>query len=260
MTLPTARVSLVTLGVADVAAATQFYEALGWLKAPQSVDTTAFMQGANLVLALVEARGHDCRWRRRRIAARLRLARRSRSTLRIQAAVDEFYARAVEAGARAGQAAGQGFLGRLQRQFSRPRRVICGKSRTIRSSPWTITGGWTCSGERHEKRIAQMGRLRPDAADQPGGRLPDRRPRRDLRRRKPVAARPISSSTAPSAPATDIGFTLFYATNFIFTGLVGGGRVPLRPVQHRRRGSGLCRRLRRRARLPDARRLAALVR
>jgi len=100
MTLPTARISLVTLGVADVAAATKFYEALGWLKAPQSVDTTAFMQGANLVLAL---------WKREDMIAdggegelppgsgSLSLA----VNLEDPAAVDEFYARAVNAGAQA---------------------------------------------------------------------------------------------------------------------------------------------------------------
>ncbi|EAS49539.1 putative glyoxalase/bleomycin resistance protein, dioxygenase superfamily [Aurantimonas manganoxydans SI85-9A1] len=47
-----ARVSLVTLGVADVARAVAFYEALGWTKAPQSVESTAFMIGASIVLGL----------------------------------------------------------------------------------------------------------------------------------------------------------------------------------------------------------------
>ena len=47
-----ARVSLVTLGVEDVAKAVRFYEALGWRKAPQSVESTAFMAGEGIVLAL----------------------------------------------------------------------------------------------------------------------------------------------------------------------------------------------------------------
>ena len=46
----------------------------------------------------------------------------------------------------------------------------------------------------------------------------------------------------------NIAYTLFYATNFIFTGPRRGGRLPLRPVQHRRRGPGLYRRPRRGAR------------
>lgn len=47
-----ARVTLVTLGVAQVAASVAFYETLGWMRAPQSVATTAFMIGEGIVLAL----------------------------------------------------------------------------------------------------------------------------------------------------------------------------------------------------------------
>ena len=96
MTLPTARISLLTLGVNDVAAATAFYEKLGWLKAPQSVESTAFLQGANLVLAL---------WRRADMIAdggEGELPRGSGSlalaiNLESEADVDEFYSRAVAA-------------------------------------------------------------------------------------------------------------------------------------------------------------------
>ncbi|HSO48471.1 MAG TPA: VOC family protein [Rhizobiaceae bacterium] len=98
MTLPTARISLVTLGVADVAAATAFYEKLGWLKAPQSVETTAFLQGSNLVLGL---------WLRTDMIAdggEGELPRGSGSlalaiNLESEADVDDFYGRAVDAGA-----------------------------------------------------------------------------------------------------------------------------------------------------------------
>jgi hypothetical protein len=98
MTLPTARISLVTLGVEDVAAATAFYEKLGWLKAPQSVESTAFLQGANLVLAL---------WNRADMIAdggegELPAGSGSMAVainLESEADVDEFYARAVDAGA-----------------------------------------------------------------------------------------------------------------------------------------------------------------
>jgi hypothetical protein len=98
MTVPSARISLVTLGVENVAAATAFYEKLGWLKAPQSVESTAFLQGANLVLAL---------WRRADMIAdggEGELPRGSGSlalaiNLESQGDVDEFYGRAVDAGA-----------------------------------------------------------------------------------------------------------------------------------------------------------------
>ena len=47
-----ARITLVTLGVDDVARSAAFYEALGWVRAPQSVATTAFMIGEGIVLSL----------------------------------------------------------------------------------------------------------------------------------------------------------------------------------------------------------------
>ena len=47
-----ARITLVTLGAADVAASVAFYEALGWMKSPQSVESTAFMIGEGIVLSL----------------------------------------------------------------------------------------------------------------------------------------------------------------------------------------------------------------
>ncbi|MBO0661994.1 VOC family protein [Jiella sp. MQZ9-1] len=50
--MKTARISLVTLGVADVARAVRFYEALGWSKAAESVERTAFMLGEGIVLSL----------------------------------------------------------------------------------------------------------------------------------------------------------------------------------------------------------------
>ena len=48
-----ARISLVTLGVADVAAATSFYEALGWVRSPASVEgEVSFFRTAGAILAL----------------------------------------------------------------------------------------------------------------------------------------------------------------------------------------------------------------
>lgn len=51
-----ARVSLVTLGVADVAAATAFYERLGWERSPASEESVSFFRTAGCVLALFGAR------------------------------------------------------------------------------------------------------------------------------------------------------------------------------------------------------------
>ena len=46
------RVSLVTLGVADVAAARRFYEALGWTPGPTAADDVVFFQTGCMILAL----------------------------------------------------------------------------------------------------------------------------------------------------------------------------------------------------------------
>ncbi len=48
----TARITLVTLGVDDVARSVAFYEALGWPVAQRNDDHIAFMGGEGLVLAL----------------------------------------------------------------------------------------------------------------------------------------------------------------------------------------------------------------
>lgn len=55
MTVP-ARVTLVTLGVADVARAATFYEALGWRRSSASTEEVAFFRTAGAVLALWGAR------------------------------------------------------------------------------------------------------------------------------------------------------------------------------------------------------------
>ncbi|MEM7464388.1 MAG: VOC family protein [Pseudomonadota bacterium] len=52
MNTPTPAISMVTLGVDDLEAATRFYQALGWHKAPQSQDTVTFLQGHNIILGL----------------------------------------------------------------------------------------------------------------------------------------------------------------------------------------------------------------
>jgi predicted lactoylglutathione lyase len=54
MTVP-ARVSLVTLGVADLSRSTAFYEALGWRRSSASADEVSFFHTAGPVLALYPA-------------------------------------------------------------------------------------------------------------------------------------------------------------------------------------------------------------
>lgn len=46
------RVSLITLGVADVARSREFYRALGWVEAPSPADDVVFFQAGGMVLAL----------------------------------------------------------------------------------------------------------------------------------------------------------------------------------------------------------------
>ena len=46
------RVSLITLGVADVARARAFYEALGWTTAAQPDDDVVFFQAGGMIVAL----------------------------------------------------------------------------------------------------------------------------------------------------------------------------------------------------------------
>src|SRR5215213_2111367 len=46
------RISLITLGVADLGRARAFYEALGWHASPASTPEVAFFQGNGLALAL----------------------------------------------------------------------------------------------------------------------------------------------------------------------------------------------------------------
>ncbi len=46
------RISIITLGVADVAASTEFYERLGWVKSSASQDAVTFIQLKGAVLGL----------------------------------------------------------------------------------------------------------------------------------------------------------------------------------------------------------------
>jgi uncharacterized protein len=49
------RISIITLGVADVARATRFYESLGWRRSSSSLPTITFFQMQGSVLGLYES-------------------------------------------------------------------------------------------------------------------------------------------------------------------------------------------------------------
>ena len=53
MTVPN-RISIITLGVADLGRATAFYESLGWTKSPASMPTITFFETQGSVLGLYE--------------------------------------------------------------------------------------------------------------------------------------------------------------------------------------------------------------
>jgi catechol 2,3-dioxygenase-like lactoylglutathione lyase family enzyme len=47
-----ARITLVTLGVADLSRSARFYEALGWVRTDQGNESVVFLQGEGIVLSL----------------------------------------------------------------------------------------------------------------------------------------------------------------------------------------------------------------
>jgi catechol 2,3-dioxygenase-like lactoylglutathione lyase family enzyme len=103
MTVPQ-RISLVTLGVADVARSTAFYESLGWRRSSASVPSTTFFNTAGPVLTLF---GHDDLAADARLSAGGSAATAARGfrgvtlaiTLESRDAVDAAYAEWVAAGA-----------------------------------------------------------------------------------------------------------------------------------------------------------------
>lgn len=93
------RLSLITLGVADLARARRFYEAMGWRPSPASQDGIAFYQANGLALALFprEALAADAGIQDSRPGfSGIALAH----NLRSRAEVDLVYAEALAAGAR----------------------------------------------------------------------------------------------------------------------------------------------------------------
>ena len=113
----TANISIVTLGVEDLAAATAFYEKLGWRNSSASQESVTFLQGHSVVLGLygrndlaedigVDPAGSGFR------GASLAL------NLPDRAGVDQFFAHAVSCGATATKQPQDVFWGGYSGYFS----------------------------------------------------------------------------------------------------------------------------------------------
>jgi predicted lactoylglutathione lyase len=91
------RVSLITLGVADLARATRFYESLGWQRAGESLDEITFFQLAGQVLALYprEMMAEDLDHEIGDSPGSVALSQ----NVRLRSDVDRLFAEAVSAGA-----------------------------------------------------------------------------------------------------------------------------------------------------------------
>ncbi len=93
-----ARISMVTLGVDDLERSLKFYQALGWQNSSHSQDSVKFLQGINIVLGLYgrDALAKDA-------GAETGKAGFSGISLAVnlasESAVDDFFQRAIDAGA-----------------------------------------------------------------------------------------------------------------------------------------------------------------
>lgn len=98
MSLPVANISIVTLGVDDLAASTTFYEKLGWTNTTASQESVTFLQGHGVVLGLYgrAALADDAQVENTPAGFRgTSLAQ----NLRDEASVDAFFAHAIASGA-----------------------------------------------------------------------------------------------------------------------------------------------------------------
>ncbi len=112
------RVSLVTLGVADLARARAFYEALGWVTRAEPGDDVVFFQAGAMIVAL---------WSREKLAddsgvddsrgwGGVTLAHNVRSAAEVDSVIDE----ARRAGARIGREPAETFWGGYSAIFIDP--------------------------------------------------------------------------------------------------------------------------------------------
>ena len=95
------RISIVTLGVYDMARARSFYEAIGWKAMAASTDTVTFFQGRGVVLGLY---GHDALAEDATVPAAAMPAFRGLAlayNCRSESEVDEAFAHALTCGAKA---------------------------------------------------------------------------------------------------------------------------------------------------------------
>ena len=115
----TANVSIITLGVDDLAASTEFYVKLGWANSSASQETVTFLQGHSVVLGLygrgplAEDAGVDpqgCGFRGVALAV----------NLKDRGAVDAFFAHAVSCGAEATKQPQEVFWGGYSGYFADP--------------------------------------------------------------------------------------------------------------------------------------------
>jgi uncharacterized protein len=130
------RVSLVTLGVADLARARAFYEGLGWKTGAKPDDDVVFFQAGALILAL---------WDRARLAEDSAVEDRGgwggvtlAHNVRSPAEVDEVLAQAQAAGATIARAGGPTFWGGYSGVFVDPE-----------GHPWEVAHnpGWTLADD-----------------------------------------------------------------------------------------------------------------
>ncbi|MBV9291203.1 MAG: VOC family protein [Frankiales bacterium] len=130
------RLSLVTLGVADIASAREFYRALGWADVDPAADDVVFFQAGGIGIAL---------WGRADLAADsavtdgggwggVTLAYNTRSPQEVDAVIEE----ARSAGARIGREPGPTFWGGYSGVFIDPD-----------GHPWEVAHnpGWTINAD-----------------------------------------------------------------------------------------------------------------
>lgn len=128
------RVSLVTLGVADLDRSRRFYEALGWRSDSKPEDGVVFFQSGGMVFALWtrEELAKDCEVEDNGGWGGMALAYNVESP----AAVDAFLEKARDAGARIARSGGETFWGGYNGVFIDPD----GHPWEIAHNPfWTVT-------------------------------------------------------------------------------------------------------------------------
>jgi uncharacterized protein len=119
------RISLVTLGVSDLARARAFYEALGWRGAQQPDDEIVFFQAGAMVFGLWTALGGHG-------APGIELAHNVRSTEE----VDALLAQAVDAGATLARPAAHADWGGYSGAFADPDGYVW---EVAHNPVWTLT-------------------------------------------------------------------------------------------------------------------------